>query len=222
MKQVVIIVAGGSGKRMNTDIPKQFLLLNEDPVLIRTIMAFHQYNPDMQIIVALPPGQKKYWQTICNNHKFNVPHILVNGGSTRHHTVKNAVKKIQPGSIVAIHDGVRPLVSKALIQTCFDTASILGNAVPVIELSDSIREVNGDKNVRADRSRFRLVQTPQVFRSDMLIQAFRQQYKPIFTDEATLVESAGYNIHLVKGHQENIKITTVFDLCIAASLLENC
>ncbi len=222
MKQIVIIVAGGSGKRMNSDIPKQFLLLNDDPVLIRTIRAFYQYNPDVEIIVALPSEQKKYWQTLCKKHKFNISHIIVNSGSTRHHTVKNAMANVQPGSLVAIHDGVRPLVSKALIQTCFDTATILGNAIPVLDLSDSIREVDGEKNIRADRSRFKLVQTPQVFKSEMLIDAFMQNYNPIFTDEATLVESAGYNIHLVKGQPENIKITTPLDLCIAASVLEIC
>ncbi len=222
MKQVAIIVAGGSGKRMNSDIPKQFLLLNEHPVLIRTIRAFHQYNPEMEIIVVLPQDQFKYWQTLCKKHKFNIPHEIVEGGKTRHHSVKNAMAGVEHGALVAVHDGVRPLVSNALIRTCFDTAAIMGNAVPVVELSESIRELEGEKNTRADRSRFRLVQTPQVFQTDQLIEAFGQPYKPTFTDEATLVESAGHRIHLVKGQPDNIKITTAIDLCIASAVLQNC
>ncbi len=221
-KQITIIVAGGSGKRMNTDIPKQFLLLKNDPVLMRTIRAFHQYNPDMEIIIVLPADQVKYWQTLCKKHRFNISHSIVEGGNTRHHSVKNAIMNIPSGSLVAVHDGVRPLVSKALIQTCFDTAAILGNAVPVIELSESIRLVDGDKNTKADRHQFRLVQTPQIFQSELLIYGFRQSYRPIFTDEATLIESAGHKIHLVNGQPENIKITTPLDLCIAATILENC
>ncbi len=207
---------------MQSDIPKQFLLLNEDPVLIRTIRAFHQYNPEMEIIVVLPQDQIKYWKTLCKKYRFNIPHEIAEGGKTRHHSVKNAMSGIEPGVIVAVHDGVRPLISLALIRTCFDTAAILGNAVPVIELSESIRELEGEKNTRADRSRFRLVQTPQVFHSDQLIEAFGLTYKPIFTDEATLVESAGHKIHLVKGQPDNIKITTALDLCIASTILENC
>ena len=222
MQQIVIIVAGGSGKRMNTTIPKQFLLLDGDPVLARSIRAFHRYNPEIEIIVTLPEDHLKYWHTLCSKHNFNIPHKIVLGGKTRHHSVKNAMELVVKGSLIAVHDGVRPLVDNALIQTCFDTAEILGNAVPAIDLSDSLREVDGENNFRVDRSRFRLVQTPQVFNSDILIQAFRQPYKPEFTDEATLVESAGHKINLVKGQAENIKITTSLDLCIASNILENC
>ncbi len=207
---------------MQANIPKQFLILNEDPVLIRTIRAFHQYNPEIEIIVVLPQDQIKYWNTLCKKYRFTIPHEIVQGGKTRHHSVKNAMTWIRPGVIVAIHDGVRPLISQALIRTCFDTAAILGNAIPAVELSESIRELEGEKNIRADRSRFRLVQTPQVFHSDQLIDAFRLPYKPTFTDEATLVESAGHPIHLVKGQSDNIKITTMLDLCIASTILENC
>ena len=222
MKQFAVIVAGGLGKRMNTTIPKQFLLLQGEPVLMWTIKAFHQYNQEIGLIVTLPPDQVKYWQTLCEKHKFNIPHIIVEGGKTRHHSVKNAIDRIDNGSIVAVHDGVRPLVTNCLIRTCFDTASIMGNAVPAMELSDSIREVTEDDNVTADRSRFRLVQTPQVFQSDILIDAFKQKYDPEFTDEATLVERAGHKIHLVRGQPDNIKITTALDLQIAATIIENC
>ena len=222
MNQISIIVAGGSGTRMNTDIPKQFLLLRNDPVLMRTIREFHGYNPDMEIIVVLPPDQVKYWKTLCRKHKFTIPHTIIEGGRTRHHSVKKAMERVSPGMLVAVHDGVRPLVSRALIQTCFDTALVLGNAVPVTELSDSIRRVEGEKNFRADRSIFRMVQTPQVFQSDILIHAFRQKYDPVFTDEATLAENAGHRIQLVTGQPENIKITTSLDMCIAGAIIDAC
>lgn len=221
MEQISIIVAGGSGKRMNSDIPKQFLLLNGDPVLMRTIRAFHNYNPEMKLIIALPEEHIRYWEKLCKKYTFEIPHQLVTGGKTRHQTVKNAVAKIEPGSLVGIHDGVRPLVSIPLIRTCFDTAAVLGNAIPVIELSESIRQLKGDKNFTADRSSYRLVQTPQVFLSAQLIEAFSQDEKSGFTDEASLVESAGYSIHLVRGLTENIKITTALDMCIASSILGN-
>ncbi len=222
MDQITIIVAGGSGTRMNTNIPKQFLILRDDPVLMKTIREFNGYNPDMEILVVLPPEQVKYWHTLCRKHKFTIPHTIIEGGRTRHHSVKNAMEKVKPGMLVAVHDGVRPLVSRALIQTCFDTAAALGNAVPVTEPSESIRLVEGDSNFRADRSVFRMVQTPQVFQSDILIGAFRQNYDPLFTDEATLAEKAGHKIHLVKGQPENIKITTLLDMCIAAAILDAC
>jgi 2-C-methyl-D-erythritol 4-phosphate cytidylyltransferase len=219
--QIAIIVAGGSGKRMNTRIPKQFLLLDGDPVLMRSVRAFHQYNPEMQLIIVLPPDQISYWKTLCDNHAFNIPHRIVEGGKTRHHSVKNALEKVRPGCLVAVHDGVRPLISKVLIKTCFDTAGIFGNAVPAVELSESIRRVKGRKNISTDRSEFRLVQTPQVFKSEILIEAFRQPYNDDFTDEATLVESAGHLIHLVKGESENIKITTTTDMWFATAILES-
>ena len=221
MDQIAIIVAGGSGKRMTTRIPKQFLLLNGDPVLMRTVRAFHQYNPDMQFIIVLPPDQVEYWQTLCENHTFNIPHKIVEGGKTRHHSVKNALEKVRSGCMVAVHDGVRPLISNVLIKTCFETAKIYGNAVPAVELTESIRRVKGRKNTSADRCGFRLVQTPQVFKSDILIEAFRQPYNAEFTDEATLVESAGHLVHLVKGQPENIKITTITDMLFATAILEN-
>jgi 2-C-methyl-D-erythritol 4-phosphate cytidylyltransferase len=221
LEQITIIVAGGSGKRMNSDIPKQFLLLNGDPVLMRTIKTFHAYNPEMKLIVALPEEHITYWEKLCRKYTFEIPHQLVHGGNNRHQTVKNAIVKIRPGSLVAIHDGVRPLVSIPLIRTCFDTAAVLGNAIPVTELSESIRQLKGENNTTADRSLYRLVQTPQVFQSAQLIDAFSQNKKSGFTDEASLVESAGYRIHLVSGIIENIKITTALDMYFASSILEN-
>ncbi len=207
---------------MNSEIPKQFLLLNGDPVLMRTIRVFHNYNPEMKLIIALPEEHIRYWEKLCKKHTFEISHQLVHGGETRHDTVKNAMAKIKPGSLVAIHDGVRPLVTIPLIRACFDTAAVLGNAIPVVELSESIRQLEGEKNISADRSMFRLVQTPQVFQSEQLIDAFSQNEKTGFTDEASLVESAGHRIHLVRGLPENIKITTALDMCIASSFLENC
>jgi 2-C-methyl-D-erythritol 4-phosphate cytidylyltransferase len=222
LEQISVIVAGGSGKRMNSEIPKQFLLLNGDPVLMRTIKVFHEYNAEMKLIIALPGEHISYWKKLCKKYNFEIPHQLVKGGQTRHQTVKNAIVNIKPGSLVAIHDGVRPLVSIPLIRTCFDTAAVLGNAIPVTELSESIRQLKGENNISADRSLYRLVQTPQVFQSAQLIDAFSQNKKSGFTDEASLVESAGYRIHLVNGFSENIKLTTSLDMCFASAILENC
>jgi 2-C-methyl-D-erythritol 4-phosphate cytidylyltransferase len=221
MNKVAVIVAGGSGKRMGSDIPKQFLLLGGQPVLMRTMRTFHDYDPEIEIITVLPADQVKYWETLCRNHRFKIPHKIVTGGKTRHDSVKNAMEGIKPGAIVAVHDGVRPLVSVALIQTCFDTAAILGNAIPVVDIPESIRRVEGGKSRKADRSAFRLVQTPQVFRSEMLIKAFRQPYDPSFTDEANLVEADGNHIYLVKGQPSNIKLTTTLDIHIASAIIES-
>jgi 2-C-methyl-D-erythritol 4-phosphate cytidylyltransferase len=221
MDKIAVIVAGGSGKRMGSEIPKQFLLLAGQPVLMRTIKTFHDYDPELTIITVLPADQVRYWEMLCHNHRFKIPHKIVSGGTTRHNSVKNAMAGIKPGAIVAVHDGVRPLVSMALIQTCFDTAAILGNAIPVIDIPESIRSVDGEKSKSADRSAFRLVQTPQVFRSELLIRAFRQPYDPSFTDEANLVEADGNHIYLVKGQPSNIKLTTMLDIHIATAILES-
>jgi 2-C-methyl-D-erythritol 4-phosphate cytidylyltransferase len=221
MDKIAVIVAGGSGKRMGSEIPKQFLLLGGQPVLMRTMRAFHDYDPEITIITVLPADQVRYWETLCRNYRFNIPHKIVPGGKSRHDSVKNAVAAISPGAIVAVHDGVRPLVSVALIQTCFDTAAILGNAIPVIDIPESIRRVDGEKSKSADRSAYRLVQTPQVFRSELLIRAFRQPYDPSFTDEANLVEADGNHIYLVKGQPSNIKLTTTLDIQIAEAILES-
>lgn len=221
MEKIAIIVAGGSGTRMGSQIPKQFLLLDGYPVLMRTIRTFHSYDPEIRIITVLPADQAKYWQTLCSKFRFTISHDIVPGGKTRHYSVRNAMEEVKAGAIVAVHDGVRPLVSVALIQTCFDTAEILGNAIPVIDIPESIRRVEGESNTSADRTAFRLVQTPQVFRSELLIDAFGQSYDPSFTDEANLVEASGISIHLVNGQRENIKITTTLDMRIASAILES-
>jgi 2-C-methyl-D-erythritol 4-phosphate cytidylyltransferase len=219
MEQIAVIVAGGSGKRMNSEIPKQFLLLNGEPVLSMTIRAFYQYNPEMKFIIVLPPDQIEYWKTLCKTYKLNIDHTIAEGGRTRHHSVKNAMKEIRPGCLVAVHDGVRPLLSTSLIRSCFIKAGKMGNAVPAIELSESLRQLKKDKNTSVNRSGYRLIQTPQVFNSDLLIEAFRQPYRKSFTDEASLVEAAGYMIHLVDGQRENIKLTTTLDMCIASAII---
>ncbi len=220
MKNYAIIVAGGSGSRMTADVPKQFLLLQERPILMHTIEGFYQYNSEIEIIVALPENQFEYWNQLKTKHNFAIPHQTVAGGEYRFFSVKNCIEKIECEGIVAIHDGVRPLVSKATIERCFVKAREAGNAIPVIDLVDSIREIKNSGNQAVDRSKYKLIQTPQVFKSEILKEAYEQPFSTFFTDDASVVESLGYQINLVEGNMENIKITTPQDLLIADILLK--
>lgn len=218
----VIIVAGGKGTRMGTDIPKQFLLINGMPVLMHTLEAFYRYNPAIDVTVALPADQLCYWAELCQKYQFNVAHRLVEGGETRFHSVYNALQQIRPEGLVAIHDGVRPLVSTETITRCFATAAEKGNAVPVLLSVESIREVTGpDTSKAVDRSKYRMVQTPQVFKTHRLVEAYRQPYTDRFTDDASVVERLGDTIHLVDGNPENIKITNSIDLLLAEAMLKS-
>lgn len=218
MKQFVIIVAGGSGERMKSDIPKQFLEVKGIPVLMRSIRAFYRFNPDIKITVALPEEQITYWQQLCQKYAFNIKHQMVAGGETRFHSVKNALKNIDPEGIVAIHDGVRPLVSQQTIQRVFETATLKGNAIPYIDIADSVRQVSNDKNNPVDRSKLKLIQTPQAFDGKIIQKAYEQPYEPSFTDDAGVVEKTGQKINLVEGNRENIKITTRVDLMLANTM----
>lgn len=219
MNKTAIIVAGGSGHRMGINTPKQFLLLNDLPILMHTIKAFYKTDKSINIILALPEDNFHYWEELCAEYNFDIPHSLSKGGKTRYHTVKNALSLIEEEAIIAIHDGVRPLVSNKCINNCFNTANELGNAVPVIDLVDSIRKVVNENNKSVVRSNYKLVQTPQVFNSKILIDAYKQEYKNSFTDDASVVENLGYKINLVEGNKENIKITTKTDLLIANALI---
>lgn len=221
MKQYVIIVAGGSGTRMGADIPKQFLLLCGKPVLMHTIECFYKFNPHITIVLALPGNQVEYWQQLCSDFDFIIPHVIAKGGFTRFHSVKNALVLIgnNAESLVAIHDGVRPLVNAETIQKCFDSAELTGAAIPVIECFESVRKIEGDKSIAVDRSLYRMVQTPQVFRSQVILNAYEQPYLTGFTDDASVVEHNGHTVTLVEGNRENIKITTPYDMQIAEMLL---
>lgn len=212
---IAIIVAGGKGERMNATIPKQFLEIKDKPILMRTLECFYNFDKSMRLILVLPELQVNFWNGLCKKYAFTINHEIVFGGTTRFNSVKNGLEVIKTPSIIAIHDGVRPLVSHETIARCFNSAKEYGSAIPVIDLVDSIREVSETENKSVDRSSYKLVQTPQVFDGDLLLKAYEQEFSPLFTDDASVVENLGNNIHLVEGNRENIKITTEFDLKIA-------
>lgn len=216
-----MIVAGGAGMRMRTDIPKQFLLLNDRPVLMHTIEVFRKYDPDIRILVVLPAQQAETWKSLCRKYDFSPDHETGFGGETRFHSVKNNLRSVPDGYLVAIHDGVRPLVSIETISRCFARAEEAGNAIPCVTIPETLRRLEDAKSVQVDREKYRLIQTPQVFRSEILKKAYDQDYRNEFTDDAGVVESAGYMINLVEGNTENIKITWLKDLAIANALLNN-
>ena len=221
MNKYALIVAGGTGSRMSNNIPKQFLEVNEKPILMHTIEAFYRYDKNISIILILPEKQRKLWETLCKKYNFNIALNIAFGGKTRFQSVKNGLSLINSDGIVFIHDGVRPLVSRSTIENCCKTALKKGNALPIVSLSESIREVSGNKNCSADRNRFFMVQTPQTFRVPLIKNAYQQDYSGKFTDDASLLESHGISINLVKGNRENIKITYQEDLIIAEALLKN-
>lgn len=220
MKLYALIVAGGSGERMKTGIPKQFIEIAGRPVLMHTIEKFRLFDSSADIIAVLPENQFEYWKALQKKHSFNIPHTIVKGGETRFHSVKNGLQYIDEPGLVAIHDGVRPFVSIETIKRCFETAEKLGNAIPVISPPDSVRMITATGNEPADRMVIKLVQTPQVFRTGLIKKAFLQEWRPEFTDDAMVLEKAGERINLVEGNRENIKITNPEDLIIARSLFQ--
>lgn len=223
MKKAVIIVAGGSGKRMNSSLPKQFLDLGGMPVLMRTILCFSNFDPEIEIIVALPKDHIPFWHDLCKKHNFTINHKIAEGGSERFFSVRNALAQVSDDAeLIGIHDGVRPLVSSATIQNCFDAALEHGASVPCRPVTDSIRELNASLSAShaLNRSYLRAVQTPQCFRSKIINHAYQLDFNPKFTDDASVVESAGYQVVLVDSNAENIKITTPMDLALAEILLK--
>lgn len=221
MKKAVVIVAGGSGTRMRSDIPKQFLLLKGKPILTHTIERFYNYCNDIQIVVVLPSSQIERWRQLCNEYNFTISHTITQGGDTRYQSVKNGLALVADDAIVGIHDGVRPLVSTAVIEKCY-TEAVTGKAViPAIAAVDSLRMVTENGNMAIDRSAIRLVQTPQVFLKSMIADAYNQPYSPLFTDDASVVEACGQPITLVDGNVENIKITNPIDLTIADRVFDS-
>ncbi|MCQ2350866.1 MAG: 2-C-methyl-D-erythritol 4-phosphate cytidylyltransferase [Paludibacteraceae bacterium] len=210
VNRYVIITAAGSGKRMGTDIPKQFLPIDGKPILMRTIEAFHSV-PNK--ILVLSGRDIEYWNQLCERYDFKVPCKVVEGGEERFHSVKNALEFVPDDAIVAIHDGVRPFVSDVVIEEAFKVAEEKGSAVPVIDCVDSVRIIAEDgSNAPINRNLVKLVQTPQVFRASILKKAYNVDYSPAFTDDASVVECAGYSITLTKGNVENKKITVKNDL----------
>ena len=220
--EFAIIVAGGSGTRMQSSLPKQFIAIGGEPILMRTIRRFHAYNPFLQLIVVLTKAEIPKWQALCFTHVFEIKHEVVAGGSTRFCSVKNGLAAITaPEGVVAIHDGVRPFVPIATIAQAFKVADQKGNAVVAVPLKESIRQVTESGNAAVDRNQFRLVQTPQCFRLSLLRAAFALPEEPGFTDDAAVVEKYGENINLVAGTYENIKVTTPDDLLWAEAFLKD-
>lgn len=212
MQRSTIIVAGGSGKRLGGPVPKQFQTVKGRPLLMWTIEAFHRYDPAMPLIVVLPKEHFDIWRALCMGHRFFITHEVVAGGEQRWHSVKAGLEKVTDNGLVAVHDGVRPLVSTDLIARCFDAADAQAAAIPVVPVVPSIRETTAEGSRALDRSRLLAVQTPQCFHTDLLRKAFEQPYDSSFTDEATLVERLGVKVALVEGEENNIKVTTAFDM----------
>ncbi len=219
MKKTAIIVAGGTGTRMNSSVPKQFMLLQGKPVLYYTLHAFLSAYEDLQVILVLPEEHIETGKEIIDAY-FDYSRIQITmGGRTRFHSVQNGLKLIQDESILFVHDAVRCLVSVDLIHRCYDAAMEKGAVVPVIECKDSVRIISEDDNEALDRSVIKLVQTPQTFHSKILLPAYQIDYKDKFTDEATVVEAFGLKVHLVAGEENNFKITRPIDFVLAASII---
>jgi len=219
MKLYAVIVAGGSGKRMGAELPKQYLEIAGKPVLMHTLERFKSFSYSIEIITVLPENQLRFWGDLQKKYSFNIPHTLVKGGKARFFSVRNGLKFVDAPGLVAIHDGVRPFVSIDTIKRCFETAERLGNAIPVIPPSDALRMLSDQGSMPVNRILVRQVQTPQVFHSELIKKAYEQDYLPEFTDDATVLEKTGVKINLVDGNRENIKITTPEDLIISAALL---
>ncbi len=217
MNQFAIIVAGGSGSRMKSDVPKQFLLLNNKPILQHTLERFLVFSASLRIILVLPARDMETWTRLCDKHNFYPPIETVHGGATRFQSVRNGLKRISAKEgLVAVHDGVRPFVTTDIIQTGFDTAARTGAAVTAVAVNDSIRRVQADGSSQAvDRTQYQLVQTPQTFQLDLFRQAFQAEEQPFFTDCASVVEYAGFPVTLIEGSYQNVKITTPADLAWA-------
>ena len=216
----VIIVAGGKGLRMGSDIPKQFLPIAGKPVLMRTLERFRAYSSALQIILVLPEAQQDYWQELCKQYDFKVDYQLANGGQTRFHSVQNGLALVPDDAegVVGVHDGVRPFPSIDVIRNCYDTARTAKAVIPVIPVVETVRQLKPDGSITVPRDHYRLVQTPQTFDIQLLKAANRQPYNDGFTDDASVVESYGHAITLVEGNRENIKITTPYDIIVAEAL----
>ena len=219
MNKYIIIVAGGKGTRMGGDLPKQFLPIAGKPVLMHTIENFYTYDSSIHIILVLPVNQQSYWKEICTAYAFTIPHEVADGGDTRFHSVRNGLAKVEDEGLVGVHDGVRPFVSHAVIERCFEQAAEKKAVIPVIDVVETVRHLYDAESETVPRSEYKLVQTPQVFDVSLLKTAYQQPYTPNFTDDASVVEAMGEKVYLVEGNRENIKLTTPFDLKVAQVLI---
>ncbi len=219
MDNFAIIVAGGTGTRMETETPKQFLLLAGKPLLMHSMEAFFQFDEKITIIVSLHPDYMKQWMHLCAEYDFHIPHFLVPGGSSRFHSVQNALGKVPGSGLVAVHDAARPLITVSLIRRIFKAAANRGNAIPCVTVNETVRSMEGGSVKLLDRSLLRITQTPEVFECSLLKNAYEQPYQPGFTDDGSLLEARGMQVHLVDGDPVNIKITLPGDVEIAEVLL---
>lgn len=220
MEKYILIIAGGRGKRIGGDVPKQFIEIAGRPLLMWTFEAFEFLKLEAKFVLVLNSDLIGLWKHLCRQYSFNIPHKVVEGGPKRFHSVKRGLNLIPGNSLVAIHDAVRPLVSKQTIQNCFTIANRKGNAVPAILVNESMRKIDGPLNQHVERNDYRLIQTPQTFISDKIKKAYQQNYHERFTDDATVFESAGESIQLVEGNRQNLKITYKEDLLYASKLLK--
>jgi 2-C-methyl-D-erythritol 4-phosphate cytidylyltransferase len=221
VKEYALIVAGGKGTRIKSSTPKQFLELDGKPVLMHTLEAFYRYSENIHIILVLPADDFSTWEMLCTRHKFHKPLLLQRGGDSRFQSVKNGLDKIEGDGLVAIHDGVRPLIHEDIIGASFRLAAVHRSAVAAVRLKESIRMTDQDTTKAMDRSRFRLIQTPQTFQVDLIKKAYSLKEDDTLTDDASVAERAGHAISLFEGSYENIKITTPEDLVVAEALLRS-
>lgn len=218
--EYALIVAGGKGTRFKSSVPKQFLELNGVPVLIHTLRAFCDYSESINIVLVLPENDFATWHAVAAKHHFTKPVVLQHGGDTRFQSVRNGLNRLDGDGLVAIHDGVRPLVSKDIIGASFRLAAVHKSAVAAVRLKESIRMTDQNHTMAVDRSRFRLIQTPQTFDLQLIKDAYKMPEDTSLTDDASVAERAGHIISLFEGSYENIKITTPEDLLVAEALLK--
>ena len=219
MKRYVVIVAGGQGVRMGADRPKQFLEIGGKPILRHTIERFLAFDPSFEVIVVLPSAQKEWWRDYCRQSGFLERYSIVSGGITRFHSVQNALRYVGNEGLVAVHDGVRPLVSRPLLERIFAAAEEAPAIIPAVPVVESVRKVEEEASVPVSRDGLVLVQTPQVFAAEVLRKAYDQPFSPSFTDDASVVEASGVRVHVVPGDRMNLKITTPEDLQYAEGLV---
>jgi 2-C-methyl-D-erythritol 4-phosphate cytidylyltransferase len=222
INKYLIIVAGGTGTRMNHELPKQFLLIYNKPVIVYTIEKFISTYSNIKIIIVIHPSWKEYLLGLLNQYQWHNNIEIVLGGDTRFHSVKNGLDKIKSTEsvLVAVHDAARPMVSSQTIISAFESAALHGSGIPVIDISESLRQVTDNGNKYLDRAKVKIVQTPQCFQLALLQKGFEQAYDTTFTDDASVIEKLGMPVYLTKGNQENIKITWPMDLKIAEAIID--
>jgi 2-C-methyl-D-erythritol 4-phosphate cytidylyltransferase len=219
IKKFAVLVAGGQGTRMGMALPKQFLPLNGKPILSWSIIAFTKAFPDINIILVLPPAYYSYAQMVLTALPEPIDVTLVSGGETRFHSVKNGLSAIEEDGIVFVHDGARPLITTELLHRCYNYALTYGSAIPAIPVAESMRIVEGDTSKPVNRDHMRVIQTPQTFKTELILPAFKQDYTEAFTDEATVAEAYGITVHLCQGEKQNIKVTTPEDMIVAEAFM---